>query len=130
MMVGGRHIALHGDENFNAHLDVVDVDPSSPQFMTSIGSYQTRDFISIHNLMGFGSKAYFTYYQDGVRVLDMADPTQPRQVGYFNTWDPDGEYSSSGFFEGAVGIDVDLTRKLIFIADIPRGLIILRDETP
>ncbi|HUS32833.1 MAG TPA: hypothetical protein VMZ53_30235 [Kofleriaceae bacterium] len=130
MTVGGRHIALHGDENFNAHLDVVDVDPSSPQFMTSIGSYQTRDFISIHNLMAFGSKAYFTYYQDGVRVLEMADPTQPRLVGYFNTWDPNGEFSSNGFFEGAVGLDVDVARKLIFVADIPRGLVILKDSTP
>jgi hypothetical protein len=130
MTIDGRKVALHGDENFNAHLDVIDVDPSSAQFMTSIGSYQTRDFISIHNLMGFGKKAYFTYYQDGVRVMDLADPTHPKLVGYYNTWDPQGDASSSAFFEGATGIDVDLTRKLIFIADIPRGLVILQDSTP
>ena len=130
MTINGRRVALHGDENYNAHLDVIDVDPSSPKFMTSIGSYQTREYVSIHNLMGFGTKAYFTYYQDGVRVVDLADPTQPKLVGYYNTWDPQGDASSSAFFEGATGIDVDLSRKLIFIADIPRGLIILRDSTP
>ena len=74
--------------------------------------------------------AYFTYYQDGVRVLDLSDPTQPTQRGYFNTWDPQGAASSSRFFEGAVGLDVDPERKLIFVADSPRGLLILRDDTP
>jgi hypothetical protein len=130
MRVGDRHIALHGDENYNAHLDVIDVDPASATFMQSIGNYKTRDWISIHNLMAFGNKAYFTYYQDGVRVLDMSDPTQPKQVGYYNTWDPQADYTTSQFFEGAVGLDVDVARKLIFVADSPRGLLILRDETP
>ena len=130
MRVGNRHIALHGDENYNAHLDVIDVDPASTTFMQPIGSYKTRDWISIHNLMAFGNKAYFSYYQDGIRVLDMSDPTNPKLVGYFNTWDPQADYTTSQFFEGAVGLDVDVARKLIFVADSPRGLLILKDETP
>lgn len=128
--VAGRHIALHGDENYGAHLDIVDVDPSSATFMKPFASYKTRDFISIHNIMAFGSKAYFTYYQDGVRVVDLSNPAAPALLGYFNTWDPQAAYTSSAFFEGAVGIDVDLTRKLVFVADSPRGLLILRDDTP
>ena len=44
--------------------------------------------------------------------------------------DPQADYTTSAFFEGAVGLDVDLTRKLIFVADSPRGLLILRDDTP
>jgi hypothetical protein len=129
-VAGGRKIALHGGEDYGAHLDIVDVDPVSPTFMKPIGSYKTRDHVSIHNLMAFGNRAYFTYYQDGVRVLDLSDPTRPTQIGYFNTWDPQSPTTSSGFFEGAVGLDVDRTRKLIFVADSPRGLLILRDETP
>ncbi|MBA3541164.1 MAG: hypothetical protein H0T79_16250 [Deltaproteobacteria bacterium] len=128
--VGGRHIAIHGEETFGAHLNVVDIDPASPTFMQPIGEWKTRDWVSIHNLMAFGSKAYFTHYQDGIRVLDLSDPTAPTQLGYFNTWDPQADYATSAFFEGAVGLDVDLTRKLIFVADTPRGLLILRDATP
>jgi hypothetical protein len=128
--VGGRHIALHGEEAYGAHLDVVDLDPAAPTFMQSFATYRTRDWVSIHNIMAFGSKAYLTHYQDGVRVLDLADPTHPALVGYYNTWDPQADYTTSGFFEGAVGLDVDLTRKLIFVADSPRGLLILRDTTP
>ena len=128
-VAGGRKIALHGDEAYGAHLDVVDIDPASPTYMKPFASYKTRDHISIHNIMAFGTKAYFTYYQDGVRVMDLADPTNPKLLGYYNTWDPQADYTSSAFFEGAVGLDVDLARKLIFIADSPRGLIILRDDT-
>ncbi|CAN5880619.1 hypothetical protein BH11MYX3_BH11MYX3_15090 [soil metagenome] len=126
---GGRKLALHGEEAYGAHLDVVDVDPASSTFMTSVGQFKTREWVSIHNVMVVGGRAYMSYYQDGVRVLDVSDPTKPKQLGYYNTWDPQAAYTSSGFFEGAVGIDVDLARKLVFIADSPRGLIILRDET-
>ncbi|HEY0483018.1 MAG TPA: hypothetical protein VGD37_36105 [Kofleriaceae bacterium] len=126
---GGRHIALHGEEGYAAKLDILDLDTAQP-VLSPIASWQTRTWISIHNIMAFGTKAYFTYYQDGVRVLDVADPLHPRQIGYYNTWDPDADYTSSAFFESAVGLDVDQTRKLIFVADSPRGLLILRDDTP
>jgi hypothetical protein len=79
--------------------------------------------------MARGDRAYFTYYQDGVRVLDLADPTAPVLLGYYNTWDPQGPDSTSDFFEGAVGLDLDPARDLIFVADSPRGLLILRDDT-
>lgn len=128
--VAGRHVALHGDEGRGARLDVVDVDPASPAFMTPIASWQTRPWISIHNIMAFGARAYLTYYQDGVRVLDVSDPRAPVQIGYYNTWDPQGALATSAFYEGAVGLDVDPVRKLIFVADTPRGLIILADTTP
>ena len=127
---GGRHIALHGEEAYGAHLHLVDVDPASATFMQPFAEWKTRDFVSIHNLMAFGTKAYFTHYQDGVRVLDLADPAHPRQLGYYNTWDPQADDTTSAFFEGAVGLDVDLARKLIYVADSPRGLLILRDDTP
>lgn len=127
-VAGGRPIALSGDEGWGAHLDVVDNDRNSPTYMQSIAKYKTRDWVSIHNVMAFGNKAYFTYYQDGVRVLDLSNPTAPVLAGYYNTWDPQADYATSAFFDGAIGLDVDLTRKLIFVADA-RGLLILRDDT-
>ncbi len=127
---GGRKVVLHGGENYGAHLDVLDADPQSATFTQKLGSYTTRDHVSIHNVMAIGDRAYFTYYQDGVRVVSLADPANPTQLGYFNTWDPQAETSTSRFFEGAVGLDVDPVRKLIFVADSPRGLLILRDTTP
>ena len=124
-MAGGKHIALHGEEAYGAHLHVIDLATMQP-----IAEWKTRDYVSIHNIMAFGTKAYFSHYQDGIRVLDMTDPAHPTQLGYYNTWDPQADYTSSDFFEGAVGIDVDRTRHLVFVADSPRGLLILSDATP
>lgn len=127
--VGGRRIAVHGDEHYGAHMTVLDVDPASPEFMKPLGSYQTREHVSIHNFTGVGTKTYFTHYQDGVRVVDLANPAQPALVGYYNTWDPDDLTEVDWFFASAIGLDLDVARKLIFVADLNRGLLILRDDT-
>lgn len=129
-VVNGKRVALHGEEGFGAHLHMVDVEPGSPTFMQPIGEWETRPWVSIHNIMAFGNKGYFTYYQDGVRVVDVAAPAQPKLIGYYNTWDGQAAYASNAFFEGALGLDVDQARKLVFVADTPRGLLILRDATP
>jgi hypothetical protein len=127
--IDGRHIAVHGEENYGAHMTVLDVEPSSPTFMQPLSEYETREYVSIHNFTGSGTKTYFTYYQDGVRVVDLANPTAPKLLGYFNTWDADDPDASTSFFSGAIGLDLDLARKLVFVADIDRGLLILADGT-
>jgi hypothetical protein len=124
--VGGRKITVHGDEGFDAHFKIIDVDPASADFMKEIGRYQTRSQVSAHNVIAVGNKAYAAYYQDGVRVLDLSDPTNPTLAAYFNTWSSDS--SPGGMFEGAVGIDVDAEKGLIYVADYPRGLLILREQ--
>ena len=122
-VLGGRRVALHGDEGHGAHLRVLDVDPASPTFLADIGSWQTREEVSIHNLMLVGDTAYIAHYQDGVRVLDVSDPTAPRQIAYYNTWDV--ATGRTGPFSGAIGIDVDAATGLVYVADTERGLLVL-----
>ena len=125
--IGDRLIAVAGDEGVDAYLSVVDVDPASPGFMEELGSYQTRPEVSIHNLMMFGTRVYLTYYQDGVRILDLADPSNPELVAYHHTFDL--ATGGVGGFHGAIGLDVDVEAGLIYVADIDRGLLVLRDLT-
>ncbi len=77
--------------------------------------------MSVHNIMAFGDYAFMSYYEDGVRVLDISDPTNPDLVAYYNTFEP-----SKGLGSGAFGIDVDIDNGLIYVADTPRGLMVLQ----
>ncbi len=123
--LGGCKVAVHGDEDYTAHLRLIGVDPSpacASQFMQKLGELSLRPEVSVHNILAFGTTAYVTYYQDGVRVFDLSNPAAPVQTAHFNTWTG---FPGTGFFEGAVGIDVDLVARRIYVADIPRGLLVL-----
>ena len=127
--VAGRKLALHGDEGMTgsdggAFLRVLDGDPASAGFLSELGRYQSRPEVGIHNFELIGDRAYIAYYQDGVRVVDLSDPTRPREVAHYNTWDP--ATASSGPFSGALGIRV--VDGLIYVADSERGLLILREN--
>jgi hypothetical protein len=122
---GGRKVAVHGDEDFDAHVRVVDVDPASETAFEEIGSYQTRPHVSVHNIMALGEQALVTYYQDGLRVLDLSDPTEPVETAHFQTWPgPEPGYGIR-FYEGALGVDHDPARDLVLVADTHRGLLVL-----
>ncbi|MGN6110811.1 MAG: LVIVD repeat-containing protein [Kofleriaceae bacterium] len=125
--IGGRAIVLHGDEGLTpeggALLRVLDGDSASPTFLDEIARYESRPQVGIHNFQLVGDKVYIAYYQDGVRIVDLADPTQPREVAHYNTWDHEAAMGAP--FEGALGIRV--VGDLIYVADSERGLMIFRE---
>ncbi|MGH7855863.1 MAG: LVIVD repeat-containing protein, partial [Candidatus Binatia bacterium] len=126
--IGDRKIAVHGDEQWGSHVHLVDVTEGTAAFATSIGEWETRPEVSVHNVMAAGTRAYLAYYQDGVRVLDIADPAKPRAIAHFQTHPGYDRRYGRSFFEGAIGIDLDLARQRIYVADSHRGLIILELE--
>ena len=126
--VGGREIAVVGDEGYGAHLRVVDAEPGSDTRWDEIGAYATRPQVSVHNIMTAGETALVTYYQDGLRLLDLADPAAPREVAHFHSWPGPAPGYGAAFYEGAIGVDHDAARDLILLADTHRGLLILERE--
>ncbi len=79
----GRHL-FTTDENTNGHLRVWDVqDPSSP---FQVAEWKPPVPLSIiHNVQVKGNLLYASYYTEGVSVLDIEDPTQPVEVGHYDT---------------------------------------------
>jgi len=123
--VGGRTIALLGGEGNGHHLQVLDVTEGSPTFLAELARWETRDSVSIHNVMAVSELGFVAYYQDGLRVLDLTDPFAPVEIAHYQTWNGiDGKYGSS-FFEGALGVDVHPEEERIYVADSHRGLIVL-----
>ena len=123
-----QKVILHGDEGLSgsaedgaAFLRILDGDPASPTYLDELARYRTRKEVGIHNIQVVGDKVYLSYYQDGIRIVDIADPTQPTEVAHFNTWDPETSFGSA--FEGAVGVRV--ANGHVFAADMARGLVIL-----
>lgn len=123
---GGRTVAAYGDEGYGAHLEIIDVDETSGEFMTRIGEIALRDQVSIHDVMALGDRVYVAHYQDGLRIFDISDPTAPAQAAHFNTWDP--ATAPGAIFEGASGLDIDVDSGLIYLTDSPRGLLILEES--
>jgi hypothetical protein len=55
-----------------------------------------------HNVVVQGRFAYLSYYQAGIRVLDLIDPEDPVEVAFYDTYlEP-----PTALFQGAWGVDV------------------------
>lgn len=121
---GDRLIAFEGGEDWGAHLRVLDVTQASAP--KRIGEYRRAGHVSIHNMVLVGTRLYVGWYHDGVRVLDVSVPEQPREVAHFNTFRPDDPDRGTSFYDGAIGIRVP-GDGIVYTVDTSRGLMLLRE---
>lgn len=140
--IGNDTMLVTTDENFTpttegwGYLRVWDIrDRSHP---SQIGSYTTAaarsatppgpgDF-SAHNPFVVGNHVYVSWFADGVRVLDLTDPSQPREIGAFvppATADPFGKYAASANVWG-----VFVAGERVYLSDINAGLYALGSASP
>ncbi len=79
-----------------------------------------------HNLYIKGDLMYQSNYVSGLRILDISDPENPKEVGYFDTvpWDEsvvfDGSWSNYPFFESGT----------IVVSSIKEGVFFLKYRRP
>tara|TARA_R110002126_G_scaffold16527_22_gene66054 strand:+ start:4041 stop:6839 length:2799 start_codon:yes stop_codon:yes gene_type:complete len=78
-----------------------------------------------HNGFVRGNRYYMSNYQRGLTILDITDPTQPQQAGFFDTFPA----SDSAAFNGMWGVYPYLPSGIIIGSDINSGLYLLRDNT-
>jgi len=79
----GRYL-FTTDELSGGHLRVWDIrGPTNP---VQVAEWMPPGIASIiHNVQVKGNYAYISYYADGVVILDIEDPTQPIEVGHYDT---------------------------------------------
>ena len=73
-----------------------------------------------HNVMVDGDRLLVSHYTEGVHLLDIADPTRPRVLGFYDT------YTGVGTgFNGAWGAYIFPGSNLIVVSDIGGGLFVV-----
>ena len=102
-------------------------DASDPTNPFEIGAFATPGSLSsdpapatMHNIIVRGSRAYLSWYFEGLRVVDISQPSDPREIAAFIA---DPTQTTPGLFWG-----IYVQGDLIFGSDILGGLFILRHE--
>ena len=110
----GKLYYAHAEEGYDQHLTVLDMtDLANPQI---ISRFRTRTGISTHNVEVANGIAYISYYIDGLRVVDLRDPENPREVGHFDTVAAEEERD---LLQGAWGVRV--LEGIVYISDMESG---------
>lgn len=81
-----------------------------------------------HQPVVLGDRLYLAWYSDGVRVLDIADPTQPREVGFFVPAPQEPTVGDAGARPRRPSVwGVFVRGDIILASDEQTGLYVLRD---
>lgn len=91
---------------------------------TQVGQWTGPTLAIDHNGFVRGNRYYMSNYTRGLTVLDITDPTNPEEVGFFDTYTP----SNNAIFSGAWGVYPFLPSGNILVSDINSGLYVLKDN--
>ncbi len=96
----------------------------------STGEPPRPGYFSAHEIDLVNDIEYLTWYSDGLRVVDLSDPTDPKEIGYFvppATTDPQNHFRGQGRGSAfAMVWSVEIADGLIYLSDMNSGLWIVR----
>ena len=104
------------DENGGGHLHVWDI--TDLDNIDLAGEYEVPGAI-IHDVRLKNDVAYLSYYSAGARIVDLFDPQDPVEIGYFDTC------MIEGGFNGDWGVYPFRSDRIFYASDRQRGLFIL-----
>lgn len=87
-----------------------------------IGTVKSSD----HNLYIKGNKAYLSNYGSGLRIADITDPTNPREVAYLDTYPQD---ENEPHMVGAWSVFPYFKSGTILITSVSEGLFLVKDRS-
>ncbi|MFC5381420.1 PA domain-containing protein [Aquipuribacter nitratireducens] len=85
-----------------------------------------RGTYSSHNVIVEGTKAYISWYSDGVLVLDVSDPYNPVEVARYHESGPEFEARNGGI-QDVWGIHKQARSPWIYASDRNGGLYVLKE---
>tara|TARA_R110000868_G_scaffold349185_2_gene610486 strand:- start:265 stop:2604 length:2340 start_codon:yes stop_codon:yes gene_type:complete len=123
-----RYVLVHDEldeqtHGLNTTVNIFDI--SSLSTPTLVGTWSGPTRAIDHNGFARGNRYYMSNYERGVTVLDITDPSDPVEVGFFDTY----PVSNNAEFNGAWGVYPFLPSGNILVSDINSGLYIIQDQT-
>ncbi|MFC3093019.1 choice-of-anchor B family protein [Alteromonas sediminis] len=123
-----RYVFLHDelDESrlgLNTTINIFDVSELTAPQLVSTWTGPTRAID--HNGFVRGSRYYMSNYERGLTILDISDPLNVTEAGFFDSY----PLANGSAFNGAWGVYPFLPSGLVLVSDIQSGLLILRDNT-
>lgn len=115
------------ERNLGVNTTLYVMDIRDLQAPTIAGSYVGTTRAIDHNGFTLGDKYYMSNYKRGLTVLDVSNPTEPKEIGYFDTY-PIPE-ANDPQFDGAWGAFPYLPSGNILVSDISNGLFVLKDNS-
>jgi len=117
-----EHYLITADETSGGHIKIWDI--SDYDNINLVSEYMTHPDHSVHNvyIRPETNLVIMSYYVDGTRVLDISDPVNPVEVGYFDTSD------WTGLYDGNWGTYAYLPSGYIISSDRANGMFIF--ESP
>ncbi len=93
------------------------LDKNVPLIKVPIGEWTPDPKKSVHMIEVRWPYAFVASYEDGLQVVNIRDPANPRTIGYYDTYDEVVPYEGGGVANGAFGLDVRNADGLIVISD-------------
>lgn len=113
-------------------LPLKSVDISDLQNITWLTNFRSTPASTAtpHNpFMKYGHYIIVGYYQDGVQIFDVSNPSFPIRTGFFDTNPSDGAGLANPNYTGCWGVYVDLPSGNILASDMQNGLFVLNANT-
>jgi len=85
-----------------------------------VSNYLAGPGFLAHNTHIKGRYAYISHYTDGLRIVDVSDPNNTFEEGYYDTW-----LGTPGGFDGAWGAFPFFASGKVLISDISTGLYVV-----
>lgn len=113
-------------ETINGDVRVFDIsDPQQPILRASITAQSLgASAFSAHNPYLVGNLLYVAWYQAGLLVIDISNPSMPKLVGSFDTFDESASGGINGF-QGNWGVYPFLGLDRVLLSDLDGGLFIV-----
>ncbi len=118
----GRYVAIGDEIGTGPHTRIFDVQNLGS--ITKVADIIVDPSVPTHNCYEKNGILYIAHYNEGLRMYNVTDPTNPKPVGYYDT------YLQSGPISGNWNVYPYLPSGKILLSDIKNGLFVVELSEP